>query len=367
MKLVLAPDSFKENMTAAEAAQAMQRGVHDVFPDAETVMIPMSDGGEGFVDAVAAAWGAQRITAQTVDALGRPIRAVYGLDGERAVMDVASCAGLELIAPADRDVLHSNTAGLGLLIKDAVARGARTIVLGIGGSATNDAGLGMLTALGGRLLDAQGEPVVPVPEQFGRLAAIDAAGLVPELARTRIHVACDVTNPLTGAQGATAVFGPQKGVSADLVPVLDAALAHVAQVSGQEAQAAAPGAGAAGGLGFGLRVFLGATLELGVELVARAVGLADAVADADLVLTGEGSVDAQTLAGKTPAGVAQVAGDAGVPCVVFAGRIKAGAENLLEHGVRDLVKVGPPEEPLAEALRHGPTNLRRAVGEYLRR
>ncbi|PHP52619.1 glycerate kinase [Actinomyces ruminis] len=367
MKIVLAPDSFKENMTALQAARAMQRGVHDVYPEAETVMVPMSDGGEGFVDAIAAAWGAEVVTVPTVDALGRPIRAAYGLDGDRAVMDVASCAGLELIDPADRDVLHSNTAGLGLLIKDAVGRGARRIILGIGGSATNDAGLGMLTALGARLLDAVGEPVTPYPEQFERIAAIDLDGLLPELARVRFQVACDVTNPLAGPDGATAVFGPQKGVTPEWVSVLDRALAHVARVSGHGKEAAVPGAGAAGGLGFSLRVFLGAELEPGVELVARAVALGDAVVGADLVLTGEGSVDAQTLAGKTPAGVARVAAGAGVPCVVFAGRIKDGAENLLEHGVRDLVKVGPPDEPLEQALRHGQENLRRAVGDYLRR
>ncbi|WP_147680251.1 glycerate kinase [Actinomyces ruminicola] len=367
MKVVLAPDSFKENMTALQAAQAMERGVHDVYPDAETVMVPMSDGGEGFVDAVCAAWGAESVTATTVDALGRPLRAAYGLDGDRAVMDVAGCAGLELIAPADRDVLRSNTAGLGLLIKDAVGRGARTIVLGIGGSATNDAGLGMLTALGARLRSGRGEAVPPYPDQFERINEVDTSVLLPQLAGTRFQVACDVTNPLTGPTGATAVFGPQKGVTPGMVPALDRALAHVARVSGHEPEADTPGAGAAGGLGFALRVFLGASLEPGVELVARAVGLADAVTGADLVLTGEGSVDAQTLAGKTPAGVTAVAAQAGVPCVVFAGRIRDGAENLLDHGVRDLVKVGPADEPLELALRHGPENLRRAVGDYLRR
>ncbi|MDO4900307.1 glycerate kinase [Actinomyces sp.] len=367
MKLILAPDSFKENMTALQAAEAMRRGVYDVHPDAETVMVPMSDGGEGFVDAVTAAWGAEFVEVPAVDALGRPISAAYGIDGTRAVMDAASCAGLEHIDPKDRDVLRSNTVGLGLLLKDAVSRGVRTIVLGIGGSATNDAGMGMLTALGARLLDAAGESVAPYPDRFERITAVDLTGLPAELAQTRIHVACDVTNPLTGPDGATAVFGPQKGVDPDMAPVLDRALAHVARISGHEAEASDPGAGAAGGLGFALRAFLGAQLEPGVELVARAVGLADAAAGADLVLTGEGSVDAQTLAGKTPAGVARVAAEAGVPCVVFAGRIKDGAENLLEHGVSDLVKVGPPDEPLAEALRHGQENLRRAVGDYLRR
>ncbi|WP_103064092.1 glycerate kinase [Actinomyces qiguomingii] len=366
MKIVLAPDSFKESMTAQQAAQAMALGVHDVHPDADTLMVPMSDGGEGFVDAVTAAWNARVIAADTVDALGRPIRAVYGLDGARAVMDVASCAGLELIDPADRDVLRSNTAGLGLLIKDAMDHEARSIMLGIGGSATNDVGLGMLTALGARLRGPEGEEIAPYPDQFDRIVEIDISGLDPRLSQTRFQVACDVNNPLTGPEGATAVFGPQKGVSQELVPRLDRALAQVARISGKEAAAALPGAGAAGGLGFALRVFLQASLEPGVELVAHAVDLAEAVAGADLVLTGEGSVDAQTLAGKTPAGVAQTAAQAGVPCVIFAGRIKAGAENLLAHGVRDLVAISASDEPVAHALSHGRENLRRAVGDYLR-
>ena len=198
MRIVLAPDSFKESMTAREAARAMAEGVKDADPRARTVLAPMSDGGEGFVDAVAAAWGADLVDADTVDALGRPIRAVYGLSGGRAVMDVAGCAGLELIAPADRDVLRSTTAGLGLLMRDALRRGARTILLGIGGSATNDAGVGMLHALGAGLLDADGRPLAPRPDQLDRLATIDASALAPLLDAVTIRVACDVTNPLTG-------------------------------------------------------------------------------------------------------------------------------------------------------------------------
>ena len=228
MRIVLAPDSFKESMTAREAARAMAEGVKDADPRARTVLAPMSDGGEGFVDAVAAAWGADLVDADTVDALGRPIRAVYGLSGGRAVMDVAGCAGLELIAPADRDVLRSSTAGLGLLMRDALRRGARTILLGIGGSATNDAGVGMLHALGAGLLDADGRPLAPRPDQLDRLAAIDASALAPLLGGATIRVACDVTNPLTGPNGATAVFGPQKGATADLVPRLERALERVA-------------------------------------------------------------------------------------------------------------------------------------------
>lgn len=367
MRIVIAPDSFKENMTAPQAAAAMDAGVHDVFPQAVTDLVPMSDGGEGFTEAVAAAWGAPMIACPTLDALGRPRQGAYGLDGERAVMDVASCAGLEIIAPAERDVYLSSTRGLGLLISDTLERGARTIVLGIGGSATNDAGMGMLVALGARLLDTEGRELRPVPADLPRLARIDLAGLPAALRDVSIHVACDVTNPLTGPQGATAVFGPQKGVKADDVDAVDAALALVARVSGHEEVAGLPGSGAAGGLGFALRALLGARLEPGVELVARAVGLVERVEGADLVLTGEGAVDAQTLAGKTPAGVARVAREASVPCVVFAGRVREGAEVLLEHGVSDLVEIGSRDEPLEQALRRGPVNLRSAVARYLTR
>lgn len=367
MKLVLAPDSFKENMTAAQAAAAMEAGGRDVVPDAVCVQVPMSDGGEGFVQAVTAAWGARTVLADSLDALGRPIRAGYGLAGDsRAVMDVASCAGLELIDPAERDVMASSTAGLGLLLADAARHGATEVLVGIGGSATTDAGAGMLSALGVRFLDDAGALLSPVPAELTRLAQVDLSGLDPLVTGMRIRVACDVTNPLTGPRGAAAVFGPQKGASPEQVEALDRVLGRVAAVSGRIKEAALPGAGAAGGLGFAMAAFLGASLEPGVELVADAVGLAQAVAGADLVLTGEGSVDEQTLEGKTPAGVAAVAAGAGVPCVVCAGRIKPGARVLLEHGVSALVKVGPSDEPLEEALRHGEVNMRRAVAGFLR-
>ena len=366
MKVVLAPDSFKENMTAPQAAAAMERGVRDVWPDACTVTLPMSDGGEGFVEAVTAAWGADTVWAPTVDALGRSIESRYGLVDGRAVMDVASCAGLELITLGERDVLHSSTLGLGMLIRDALTRGARTILLGIGGSATNDCGVGVLVGLGARLTDAHGQPLQPCPADLEQLAGIDLSGLAPELAEARIEVACDVTNPLLGPTGATRVFGPQKGVTEEQIPLLDRVFDRVVQASGRPDLADQPGAGAAGGLGFCLSAFLGARLRPGVELVAHAVGLAEQVSDADLVMTGEGSVDSQTVYGKTPAGVAAVASRAGAPCVVFAGQIKNGAEALLDHGVRDLVKVGDPREPLEDALRNGERNMRQAVADYLR-
>ena len=367
MRYVLAPDSFKESMTAAEAAAAMEEGIRVVDPDATCLSMPMSDGGEGFIDALITAWGATTVTVEVPDALGRPVTARYGLLGQRAVMDVASSAGLELIAPEDRDIMRSNTAGLGIMIRHALDRGARRILLGIGGSATNDAGVGMLHVLGLRLRDADGQDLDPRPSELDRVVSVDRTGLDPRLAGLEIKVACDVTNPLTGEDGASAVFAPQKGALPHQVPVLDRRLAHLAQVSDLTAVARHPGAGAAGGLGFALMGFLGARLVPGVDLVAEAVGLGEAVKDADYVFTGEGSVDSQTIAGKTPAGVADIAAAASVPCLVFAGRIQPGAEALLERGVQGIVKVGSPDEPLSEALRHGRRNLRDAVVGILRR
>lgn len=363
MRVVLAPDSFKESMTAHEAALAMERGIRDVLPRADCVLTPMSDGGEGFVEAVMSSWRAEPVPVETVDALGRPLTAVYGLAGDRAVMDVASCAGLEHVAAPDRDVMRSNTAGLGYLLIDAARRGARRIVLGIGGSATNDAGVGMLHALGVRFSDARGLPVPPLPEAFERIVSIDTDGLSPLLRDVVIEVACDVTNPLTGPSGATAVFGPQKGVTPQQVNRLDRSLGRLADLSGRGDLSLLPGAGAAGGLGFALRAFLGARTSPGVDVVARAVGLADLVADADLLLTGEGHLDAQTVAGKTPAGVAGIAARAGVECIALAGRVSPGAEVLLEAGVTRIVRITPDDQPLETALRRGPHNMRRAVRE----
>lgn len=361
VRFILAPDSFKENMTALEAAEAMRLGVRDVHPDADCVLVPMSDGGEGFIDAVATAWGADRVEIESVDALGRPIRSAYALAGDRVVLDVASCAGIELVAPEDRNVAASNTFGLGVLIRDALGRGAKEILIGIGGSATNDAGAGMLVALGARLIDEDGADVDPYPEELARVSRVDTSALEALLEGVEVRVACDVTNPLNGPEGATAVFGPQKGVQPEQVEYFDSLHLHFATVSGHGDDALLPGSGAAGGLGFALRAFLHAELTPGIDLVADAVGLADAVQGADWVFTGEGSVDSQTINGKTPAGVTAIARAAGVPVMIFAGRIKEGAEILLEHGVSKIVKVGDPAEPLEEALENGQKNLRVAV------
>ncbi len=369
MRIVLAPDSFKESLTAAEAAEAMAAGVRDVVPGADCVLVPMADGGEGFSATVAAALGASWHTATVTGPLGEPVTAGYAIDRQRrlAVLDVAAAIGLDLVAPGERDIMRADTYGVGELVQAALVHDVDEIVIGLGGSATNDGGAGLLRALGVRLSDAAGQPVAPGPAGLARLAAADASGLDEQLRSVRLRLACDVDNPLLGERGASAVFGPQKGASAGQVSELDGLLAGLVQVLGERAAGLAgrPGAGAAGGLGFAFQ-YLGAEPEPGVGLVAELTGLAEAVEGADLVLVGEGSIDAQTLSGKTPYGVARIAATAGVPVIAFAGRIGPGAEVLLSHGFAALVPIVPGVMDLPAALTQGGANLRRAVATALR-
>ncbi len=366
MKVVCAPDSFKESMTASEAARAMARGVRRVVPDADVVEIPLSDGGEGFLDALSIALGAERVTVDVPDALGRTSTADLGIAGDLAIIEVAQAVGLEAIRPEDRAVVDSSTAGVGVLIRAALNAGVRRIIVGLGGSATNDGGAGMLAELGVRYVDATGQTVTPTPAGLEHVASIDSSGLDPRLTDVTVEAACDVTNPLCGPRGASAVFGPQKGASPEDVERLDALLHRLAALDNGEAVAERPGAGAAGGLGYALMRHLGATMRPGIDLVTDTVGLADAISGADLVLTGEGSVDAQTLDGKTPAGVAAIARTAGMPCVVLAGRVAADADVLLDAGVTALVPILPQVMDLATALRQGPESLERATATTLR-
>jgi glycerate kinase len=368
VKIVLAPDSFKESMSAAEAISAMRDGVLAVLPDAECVGVPMADGGEGTVDAVVDALDGEIVTVEVADALGRPVAARYGYVPARrlAVIEMAAAAGLELIAPGERDVLRASTFGVGQLIAHALDRGAGEFLVGLGGSATNDAGAGMLTALGASLTDGKGAPLPPGGAALAELDRIDLSGLDPRLADVRIQLACDVTAPLLGPGGASAVFGPQKGAAPADVARLEAALTRFAAVA-DAAHAETPGAGAAGGLGFALLEFLGATSRPGVDVVAETVGLEQALQGAEWVFTGEGGVDAQTLMGKTPFGVAQVAARTGTRVVIFAGRVADDASVLLDHGVDEIVGITAPGTPLAEALRTGPQSLARAAAEVCRR
>jgi glycerate kinase len=370
MRIVLAPDSFKESMTAPEAAAAMARGVGVAVPGAECTVIPMADGGEGTTDALIAALGAVRRNVTARDALGRPVLAGYGLTTDGlAVMEVAAAVGIGIVAPADRDVMRSDSRGVADLVLDALDAGADRLLVGLGGSATTDGGAGLLAGLGVRLLDAAGTDVAPTPVGLERLARVDVSGLERRLAGLRIDLASDVTNPLLGPLGSAAIFGPQKGATPAQVPVLDAVLERLADAlvqAGLPDVRDVPGAGAAGGLGMAF-LSLGARLRPGVEVVAEAVGLDDAIAGADLVLTGEGALDAQTAAGKTPAGVLAVAARHGVPVIAFAGRLGTGIEDL---GFASCVPIVAESVDLATALREGPANLERAVsgavGRWLR-
>ncbi|PKQ23757.1 MAG: glycerate kinase [Actinobacteria bacterium HGW-Actinobacteria-5] len=368
MKVVLAPDSFKESMSAAQAVAAMARGVRTVLPDAECVEVPMADGGEGTADALVAALGGQWRTVASTDALGRPIEAAYGLSGGLAVVEVAAAVGIGLVAPAERDVARSSSLGVADLIRDALGAGATRLVVGLGGSATTDGGAGLLAGLGVRWLDADGNALSPTPAGLAALDHADVSGLDPRLAAVAIELACDVTNPLLGTEGAAAVFGPQKGATPGQVPVLDATLARIADAlvaAGLPDVRDLPGSGAAGGLGAAF-LALGARMRRGVEVVAEAAHLEEAVAGADLVLTGEGSLDRQTLSGKTPAGVADVAARHGVPVIAFAGRLGEGSEELLGRGFAAVVSITTGPCDLATALAQGPANLERAVATALR-
>ncbi|HEX8910681.1 MAG TPA: glycerate kinase [Anaeromyxobacteraceae bacterium] len=358
MRVVIAPDSFKGSLSALAAAQAMERGVRAVFPDAEVRQVPIADGGEGTVEALVTATRG-RLEERTVRGpLGEPVRARWGVlgDGETAVIEMAAASGLPLVPKGRRDPRVTSTAGTGELVRAALDAGLAKLVIGIGGSATNDGGTGLARALGVRFLDAAGADLPEGGAALARLARIDLAGLDPRLATAQLLVACDVDNPLTGPRGASAVYGPQKGATPEVVKELDAALAHYARVA-QDATgrdvALRPGAGAAGGLGAGLLFFTPAELRPGVEIVLETTGFGELVRGADLVLTGEGRTDFQTAMGKAPVGVAQAAKRHGVPVVCLSGGLGDGADDVLDRGIDALAATVPQPMPLEEAMARG--------------
>jgi glycerate kinase len=338
MKIVIAPDSFKDSLSAADVASAIALGLRQALPEAALIERPMADGGEGTMQAIMAACQGE-LRGLTVDGpLGQPTLAHWGwLAGERtAIIEMAEASGLQLLERQQRDACNSSTYGTGQLVAAAIEAGASRIILAIGGSATNDAGTGMLCALGLRLADAQGAELPRGGLALARLASVDIGGLDRRLADVQFEVAADVDNPLCGPNGASHIFGPQKGATPEQVVALDKALDHFADhcapLLGNDHRNL-PGCGAAGGMGFAAKAFLNASFRPGVEVVAQLVGLAEAVQGADLVITGEGRFDAQTLRGKTPFGVARVARAAGVPVVVIAGTLGEGYQEMYAHGV----------------------------------
>ncbi len=358
MRIVVAPDSYKGSVSALGVAEAMERGIHAVFPDAEVLKVPIADGGEGTVEALVAATGGRLQHTEVPGPLGEPVRATWGVlgDGQTAVIEMAAASGLPLVPKDARDPRITTTSGTGWLLKAALDAGLRKVVIGIGGSATNDGGTGLARALGARFLDGSGQPLPEGGAALARLDRIDLAGLDPRLEDTEIMVACDVDNPLTGPRGASAVYGPQKGATPEMVQELDRALGVYAQVATRvtgRAVAELPGAGAAGGLGAGLLWFTSAQLRPGVEIVLEATGFEALVTNADLVVTGEGRTDAQTAMGKAPVGVAAVAQRHRVPVVCLSGGLGDGADEVLSRGIGAVASIVPQPMALEACISQG--------------
>ena len=337
MKIVIAADSFKGSLSSAEAGQAAAAGILRAMPDADVRVYPVADGGEGTAEAlVSGLHGAYR-TVTVSDPLGRPVPARYGIlpDGT-AVIEMAAASGLPLLTVSERDPMHTTTYGFGELIADAVQQGCRRFLLGIGGSATNDCGIGCLQALGFGFLDADGQQVSFGAAGLAKVQQISTDSIIPALRECEFRVACDVRNPLCGESGCSRIFAPQKGADPDMVSDMERSMRRFADLVRSEipdADDAFPGSGAAGGLGFALRVFLHAVLSPGIETVIRMTGLESAIRSADVVVTGEGRLDAQTVLGKVPAGIAAAAKRYGIPVIAFCGCTGDGAAVCNQHGI----------------------------------
>ena len=359
MKVVVAPNAFKGTLTASQAAAAIARGVREVWPEAEIVEVPVADGGDGTVEALVSANHGEYRTVGVEGPLGDTLQATYGVFDSGAVVEMARASGLTLIPTERRDPRLTSSYGFGQLLDAARHAGVASIISGIGGSATNDAGAGMAQALGVRLLNAAGRELAHGGLALSGLERIDMSGLDPAWRSIKVRVACDVTNPLTGPLGASHVYGPQKGADPATVALLDRALAHFADVVEKDLGkrvADLPGAGAAGGAGAGLVAFLDAELTPGAPLIVTAAGFDSALSGADLVFTGEGRVDAQTAYGKAPGEVAKRAAAAGVPVVLLAGSKGPGWEALQGLGVTDVVTLTEAGHDASQAF-SGPDGL----------
>jgi len=350
IQIVITPDSFKECLTATQVAEAISAGIKRVIPEAGIISIPIADGGEGTVDALVKATGGTIIPVPTVDALNRPVQAFYGISGNQktAVIEMASASGLELLEPNERNPLITSTYGTGLLLKAAMEAGFTQIIIGIGGSATNDGGAGMAQALGFRLQDKNGNPIGPGGGSLGELRSIDRSSVHPLLQKTKITVACDVRNLLLGASGATLVYGPQKGATPEMLEILEKNMTHFAGILQHEFNidiSCIPGSGAAGGLGAGLMAFCKATMVSGFELISKQTHLEEHIRKATLVFTAEGKIDSQTASGKTVSGVAKLAKKYQVPVIALAGIITDDLTELYDQGVTSVFAIA--NEPMS--------------------
>ena len=373
MKIVIAPDSFKENLTSLEVASELEAGLRRVWPDAEYIKVPMADGGEGTVQSLVDATGGRIVKCAVTGPLGQKVLASYGLlgDGRTAVVEMAEASGLPLVPKAERDPLRASTFGTGELVADAIHRGVEEVIIGLGGSATNDGGAGFAQALGVRFIDKDGAPITDPLGGGGleNVASVDTRWINPGLARVKVSVACDVTNPLTGEKGASAVYGPQKGATPEMVQLLDRNLAHFAAVIKRDLNidiADRPGAGAGGGLGAGLLAFTNAAMKRGVEVVVAATKLDEHMKGASLALTGEGRVDFQTAFGKTPSGVAASARRHGVPVVAIGGGLADDAGGVFQHGIDAIESATPNAMPLDVAIKKSRQYLQDAAERVAR-
>lgn len=367
MKIVIAPDSFKESLSALDVASAIETGFRQVFPDGEYIKMPMADGGEGTVQSMVDATDGYFIDLQVTGPLGDPVMAQYGvlgslIDGQptTAVIEMASASGLHLVPRDQRNPLLTTSYGTGELIKDALDRGIKHIILGLGGSATNDGGAGMVQALGFQLNDKQGNPIAFGGLALEQLSHIDDRQAHPALADCHIDVACDVDNPLCGKRGASAIFGPQKGATPEMIETLDITLNHFAEVivqSGRQDDRLLAGVGAAGGMGLAMKAFLNGQLRPGIEIVMETMAFAKTLEGADLVITGEGRIDGQTVFGKTPMGVLKQAQQKDVPTIGIAGCLGDDADAIVAQGMVAIFPIIPALDSLDNVLNQAQANI----------
>ncbi|HHF5008211.1 TPA: glycerate kinase [Haemophilus influenzae] len=362
MKFVIASDSFKESLTALEVATAIETGFKRIFPDADYVKLPMADGGEGTVQSLVDATQGKLIECEVTAPLGDKVKSFFGLsgDGKTAIIEMAAASGLHLVPPEKRNPLLTTSYGTGELIKLALDLGVESFILGIGGSATNDGGVGMLQALGMQCLDSQDKPIGFGGAELANIVKIDVQQLDPRLQQVHIEVACDVNNPLCGECGASTIFGPQKGATSEMVKQLDAALSHFAEIAerdcGKQIRDQA-GAGAAGGMGGGLLLLPSVQLKAGIQIVLDRLRLIDYVKDADVVITGEGRIDAQSIMGKTPIGVARTAKQFNKPVIAIAGCLREDYDVVFDHGIDAVFPIIHQLGDLSDILKQGEQNL----------
>jgi len=372
MKIVVAPDSFKGSLTAVEVADAIGQGVREIFPEAKIIKIPMADGGDGTVQCLVNATGGEILKEKVVGPLGDEVWASYGILGDKktAVIEMAEASGLTLVPEDKRNPLITTTYGTGQLIKAALDQGCRKMIIGIGGSATNDGGAGMVQALGVKLLDREGKEIGFGGVELKKINQINISNLDNRLSETEVLIASDVTNPLCGPKGASRIYGPQKGATPKVIEELDESLAHFAEIIKRDLHKNVkdmPGAGAAGGLGAGLIAFLDAELKPGIEIIIEIVKLEQAIKDADLVITGEGKIDSQTIYGKAPIGVAKIAKKYNIPVIAVAAIISDDADIVHQYGINTLIKISEPPMSLTEPKSKKVQLIKKCIKQFLER